>query len=298
MFSLLENATCKTNITVFTTGHEFDTSVIFELCNNFNFACAKVRNFDTTSLRSYENSPLALRWSAASMIPLFLPWLIKDKCIFLDADTLVISDLKELYDVNLSGNLIGACRSYPFALGLERAFLRWPIIHQIYRNKRPKFIEKANKLGFSNEFELGQKFFGTGVILFDTAAIRFNDPDRSLIDMSNIEKAFVKNFTLPDMDLLNKYFRNQVHYLDLSWEVIRDVSRFNGLYASRDLWREVTNAIENPNILHFSRLFGRKSWQRPFWRGSRYRRYRKTCRRIYERTGINVTEMFNERCST
>ena len=47
------------------------------------------------------------------MIPLFIPWLIDDKCLFLDADTLILHDISELYHTDLKGCLIGACRHQP-----------------------------------------------------------------------------------------------------------------------------------------------------------------------------------------
>ncbi len=295
IFSLLESISGNAKITIFTAGHKFDHSSIEDLCSYFENYRVQVRQFDTSSLFEYANTTHAVRFPAISMLPLFLPWLIKDKCLFLDADTLVKGDVSQLFDINLDGSLIGACQSYPFTLSTQRAFLNWWFVRQTHKNRRNKLNEKAKRLGFSNALELGDKFFGSGVILYDTRAIRLTDPNQELMDMATIQDSWVDDYVLPDMDRMNQFFKDRVHYFNLSWDISREVSKFNGLYAEPKLWSEIRSAIRNPNILHFSGLFERQSWQRPIYRGSRYRLYRSTCQRIYKLTGINVINMFNER---
>jgi len=294
----LEKVTEKTTITVFVTENEFDTSPIHHLCNYFDDISVEVRirSFDTNSLIHYENSAQAMRFPAISILPLFLPWLIEDKCLFLDADTLVMNDVKQLFDIDLCGHLIGGVKSSLVALSVQRAFSNWLIMHLIYGDRRKQYIKKADRLGFSNVSELGEKFFGSGVILFDNVSIRYTDLDRSLMNMSKFKNVWADEFTLPDMDRLNQYFKDKVHYLDLSWDVAREVSFWNSLYTRLELYREIKKAMRDPSILHFTGLFKRKSWKRPFYRGLRYRLYRTTCQKICQKTGIDVIAMFNDRC--
>ena len=141
--------------------------------------------------------------------------------------------------------------------------------------------------------ELETKYFSSGVILFDTDRIRASDPDRTLADM---ESGSGHWNSLPDMDRLNEFFKDKVHYLDLNWDVPRDVLSLNRFYASKEFWREIVFAIENPGILHFSAIYRRRSWNRPWYKTRmRYRLYRRTCQEICAQTGIDVARMFEER---
>lgn len=297
VFTALKEIGGSAHVTVFTAGPKFDASPIHVLARHFENATVEIRRFDTSSLSAYEKTVSAARYPAASMLPLFLPWLVEGKCLFIDADTLIRKNLAQLYNTDLNGCLIGACRSYPAALSIRRAFhtghgLQSAFHRFIFKKQREKFIEKASRIGFTVQ-ELEMKFFSSGVILFDTEKIRVSDPDRTLADMASGSGHWN---SLPDMDRMNEFFKDRVHYLDLKWDVPRDVLSLNRFYASKELWREIVCAIENPGILHFSTIYRRRSWNRPWYKTRpRYRLYRRTCQEIYAQTGIDVVEMFDAR---
>ena len=99
----------------------------------------------------------------------------------------------------------------------------------------------------------------------------------------------------PDMDRLNRFFKDIVHYFDQKWDFPRDVSSTNRLYASPDLWEEIAAAIKDPGILHFSGLYMRNPWKRTWYTGARCRLYRQTYREFDRQTGIDVAGMFDAR---
>ncbi len=295
MFTALNEVNGAAKVTVFTSGPEFDTSSIHVMAKNFGSATVETRRFDAGALTAYEKTEPAARFPAASMLPLFLPWLVEGKCLFLDADTLVLHDISQLFEIDLDGSLIGACRSYSHALSIGRAFHSGYFFPLIYKNRKEKFRKKSVRLGYPDVPELASKYFSSGVILFDTDAIRIADPNGTLTNMEKMEQLWVNGLILPDMDRLNQFFKDKVHYFDQKWDVPRDVSSFNRLYAPPDLWEEIAAAIKNPGILHFSELYMRKSWKRPWYTGARYRLYRRTCQEIHTQTGIDVAGMFDVR---
>ncbi len=297
MFTALKRIDGPALVTVFTAGPEFDTSHIHVLASHFPDAVVEIRRFDTSPLAEYEKSELAARFPAASMLPLFLPWLVDGKCLFLDADTLILDDVAQLFQTELNGCLIGACRVYPAALTIQKVFCADPSILAIllrsrYRRKREEYRKSAERMGFTIQ-EMASKYFCSGVILFDTSAIRSADPDCNIVKMDGARD---HGGQMADMDLLNKFFKDRVHYIDLKWDVPKDISSFNRIYASPDFWQEIRMATRNPSILHFSSIFRRKSWNRPWYRSRlRYRLYRKACQEICAQTGIDVQEMFEVR---
>ena len=105
-------------MTVFTSRPEFDAASIHELAKSLNHVDAEIQHFDTSAVAAYENAEPATRFSTASMLPLFLPWLIEDKFLFLDADILILHDISQLFEIDLDGSLIGACRSYSHTLSI------------------------------------------------------------------------------------------------------------------------------------------------------------------------------------
>ena len=95
-----------------------------------------MREFATNSLADYERTELSVRFPEASMIPLFIPWLIDGKCLFLDADTLVMRDIRSLFETDLEGCLIGACRTPNVAISYRKYFLPEPPFRSHAREKR------------------------------------------------------------------------------------------------------------------------------------------------------------------
>ena len=67
-----------------------------------------VRDFDSSCFDEFSRTSQA-RFPAISLLPLVLPSLMKGRCLFLDADTLVLGDVWELLSTDLRGMPIGAC---------------------------------------------------------------------------------------------------------------------------------------------------------------------------------------------
>ena len=290
IYTVLKFASNPVKITVFTVGN-IDTSKIYKLVNHFPDTVLSVQNFDSELLSEYEKSSVAQRYPKASMIPLLIPWLIDSRCIFLDADTLILDDVIELFSLDLKGAHIGATQ-YFYYYKFFRSRFNWKrfIDHKRFENRRHKLIERAKMLGFTTEEFLG-KYFSSGVLIFDSNIIRKSVATGEQLMNKLIES---KRWTsLPDMDLLNYYFRDRVCYLDPKWNVFKDVYGHRK-YLPQELADRLVNATKNPSILHYRNIYGYDCWQRPWYKSRRrYRVYKQICVEIEREIGLNIVQMFN-----
>ena len=295
LYSALKNATGSVRITVFTVG-EIDESTIARLVDCFPNATLKIRAFKTEELQEYEKTHVAKRFPAASMIPLFIPWLIDSRCIFLDADTLVLHDISKLYETQMNCCFIAATMTF----GIRKYLHTRPTFDSIINRRsfmhgKKNALDHASILRFTPE-KLANEYFSSGVILFEVPAIRAHDPSMEYLNRVYRNRELWSK--LPDQDILNVYYQNRVFCLDFKWNVYRDVLKKQPYLPSK-LYSELNSATCNPAILHYTRIWERQCWEKQWFnfkaRKIRYRVYWQTCIEIEKDTGINVIQMFRDR---
>ena len=295
MYSALKVTCDPVKVTILTTGSDGNIrTAVGRLSAFFPNVHTEVREFDSSHLGEYEKSEIAVRFPAASMVPLSIPWLIEGKCLFLDADTLILQDISELFHTNLRGRLIGATLAYTDVISIRKYFSRiGRIFYPSRANRRKKeHLEMANRIGFSLH-EMQTKYFSSGMILMDTEAVRKYDSSRDLINGNGFHNHPRR---LPDMELLNMFFKDRTLLLDMKWNVYRDRSLTDRLCTPPELWSEITQASNSPGMLHYPQIYKRKSWKMPWYKSrKRYRIYRSACRELEERTRIPIFRMFDER---
>ena len=217
MWSLLKTRCGKTRVTVFTT----DTGVaeapeMRQLASLFDDAEIAVRPVDNEALQEYERAN-ETRFTAASLIPLFIPQLVSgNRCLYLDADTVVVDDIARIYDADLNGNLVGACKD----IGMDREFRRY--LNFTYRNilypSRAR-RRKSDCLWRIKTFgNLGEGYVNAGVILYDLKAIRDFDRAAKLADARSSLQ-----YSMRDQDIFNLTFKGRIHCFNLRWKRLQDV---------------------------------------------------------------------------
>lgn len=131
---------------------------------------------------------------------LLIPNLVKDlkKIIYLDVDVIVLSDITNLYKVDLENNIIGAVPD---------------------NGAVPEYYNKIKSI-----LELGNDsiYFNSGVMLIDCERWR-NKVE--LKDLLEIEKKYRETRLYNDQDVLNKYFDKKYKILD---------KKFNVMYEDND----------------------------------------------------------------
>lgn len=143
-----------------------------------------------------------------------------DKAIFIDSDTIVRSDISQMYEQDLGGNF--------FAM-----------------------VEDANWKNLSTRLwgkEDGSCYFNDGVMLIDCSALRKNNY------LQIIKQQCKKNFSkyrIGDQDVLNDAFKNRILRLDVTWNCYHEFF-FKKLHVYvPDDEEKFNNTCENPNIAHF-----------------------------------------------
>ena len=143
-----------------------------------------------------EELPCIKKWTPGAMLRLYLPELLpnQDKIIYLDCDTVILTNIINLWDTNLGKVPLAAC------------YDGWMVEHG---RKRMKYYE-------SHGIPL-DKYFNSGVLLLN------------LKEMRNSSRPFLKtvldylssnpNLLYPDQDLLNWFCNGNYVLLDKKYDV-------------------------------------------------------------------------------
>ncbi len=192
--SLVENASkaYTYNIHILNTGlKEENKDAILKLANkNFNILFEDI---------SYCIEPIkamlkdVYHFSVVMYYRLFIEKLFPqyDKVIYLDCDIVVLGDISKLYNVNLGGNLIGACQEQVI-------------------NSNETFRKYAN-LGIGVPCE---KYFNSGILLMNLKKFRQEKLCEQFVYLINTYNFDVVD---PDQAYLNVLCYNKVKYLPNGW---------------------------------------------------------------------------------
>ena len=211
------------------------------------------------------------KFPAITLLPLVLPGLVEGRCLFLDADTLIMGDVWELLDLDMQGLPIGA------AVGIGKESLHYQPL-----SRRPGIDRKRNdriqNLGFVPS---GGNYFNSGVLLMDCHVIRDRFPEWETLSSVDKLQPFT---TLPDQDRLNQFFHGHWFQLPLKWNTRVGIKRYVVLkeqryrFAPESIKREMREAAESPMIWHYMgpnkpwKPFGKFPWRLTY---SAFREYHK-----------------------
>lgn len=218
----------------------YNIDKIAELMKHFNIP--KWRNTDIANARLFANEIIDET----------------DKILYLDSDTIVVGDLKDLFDKKIQRPLAAV--------------------------KETLIPEHINNLSFDYCSEKVEAYYNSGVLLFNYNAW---DQENCLDDLYSASKIIHSNLIYPDQDLINLTFQNQIETLDLSYNIIpfanelgkhrllaRKFLKDRPFYYSFD---EVISALNNPHILHTLHYLNTAVWEdnkiHPFTK--EYEKYRK-----------------------
>ena len=156
-----------------------------------------------------------------------------DKCVYLDLDTIVLDDIKVLYDTNLEDNYLGACIDSSF-IGMSK--------------NDKKYVEYAQEVLKLDKIE---DYFQAGVLVFNLHKMRENNIEKQCLDVLNNFKLY-----FADQCVFNYLFKNNVKFVDLSWNYqFSDKSRREinlKEHLPIDILKQYNEANKNPKIIHYS----------------------------------------------
>lgn len=287
IYSLRKHASQPVDVTIYVDGITKENQHAIQCVRESCDIAIQVKDFEATGLEEYVNT----RFPAVSLLPLLLPSLEKGRCLFIDADTLIKSDVWELLSADLSGMPIGACTDIGILSVLERRILGTRV-SDIFRpararRRRMNYIKDIAGLGFVPK----ENYFNSGLLVMDCEAIRRQCPDYT--DLASMDK--LRPYTsMPDQNRLNEFFAGHWFRLSLKWNVSpglkKDFEKNQYKYqdVSEDLRVQIQEAIQNPKLWHFmgSKKPWTKRWSNRLRVRKAYREYNQTCLEFRDKTSI------------
>lgn len=129
----------------------------------------------------------SLEWGKVALYRVFAYDILRDvdRILYLDSDIIINRPLREYYNLNLDGKLLGACKDLAVS----------------------KETEHLQAIGF----EMGRTYVNSGVLLMDLAAMRERVDKEALLQVAI---RLAKSLRFPDQDIINIYFSDEIKLLD------------------------------------------------------------------------------------
>lgn len=186
----------------------------------------------------FDNCTMIIKHTTiASMYRLILPEILKEykKCIYIDTDVLICSDIAELMEVNLGNNYIGAVRD----------------------TEAKQYI---------NEFDYGELvvpeeyYVNSGVMVMELEMLRRDNIVNEFIELSQKKMLFM------DQDIVNISLQGKIKFLPLKFNALSKyrftnykfesyVDEINKVFTTK----EIHEAIDKPVVIHYAQPL--KPWQ-------------------------------------
>ena len=141
------------------------------------------------------------------------------RVIYLDCDMMILSDMSEVYDMNLAGHGVAAVQDYDTPVDMEH-----------YR-----------QLGLSE----GDKYFNSGFMVIDLDYWRKHNTENKLLEFAKRERKVYFH----DQDALNCVFRGNWRRLSPEWNYFNVAQiRVRHLFQDKD---EARRFFRSPKVVHF-----------------------------------------------
>lgn len=232
LLSIIEHSTPKNkyDIIVFTTDMSIETKHILEtLTNQKNI---KIRIFNINEkIKKYQFYTWA-HFTPNTYYRLSIPELLKnyDKILYLDSDTVVNTDIAQIFNINLNDNYIAAAKdshvlSYCNGVNLE----------QLEYNKNILKLKKP------------QEYFQMGVSLFNIKKFNTDYTDNLLEIASKVQYRWL------DQDILNVEFQGEIKELSIDWNVmiLNKPPYLDEYYLPQRYREQYCKARFSPKIIHY-----------------------------------------------
>ncbi|EGK8090633.1 hypothetical protein IO396_000614, partial [Campylobacter lari] len=159
-----------------------------------------------------------------------------NRVIYCDSDMLFKKDISELFYIDLKGNAIAACKDVAVLYSCRKR-------NEIWQQNIGLNIDKIGLFSIAN-------YINSGLIIFDIDKCnKIQSVDQCLDVLKNFD-----NLYLPDQDVLNIVFQNNVYFLHLKWNFLWTINiecKQKSLYLSQQTIKEINEAKTDPSIIHY-----------------------------------------------
>ncbi|WP_455844820.1 DUF4422 domain-containing protein [Pantoea agglomerans] len=202
-----------------------------------------LRYFDVNAFSEMKSVYTRAHFSAATYARLFIPFIFSrfDKVLFIDADTIVESDIAELVHIDLETNLVAAVKDI-----VMEGFVKFGAIAHTDENKNESAKQYLNNV---LQMKNTEWYFQAGLILFN---IKQMNIEKTYIDLIQTMKS--RSFWFLDQDIMNKVFYGRVHYLPLRWNVYHGNGNTDDFFPNLTFstYMQFLESRKNPKMIHFA----------------------------------------------
>ena len=198
----------------------------------------------------FSDIPLHGPFSAATFYRLSLGELLAKhkRVVYVDSDTVVLGDLRELYDLDLGGKAVAAVPDV-----IMKSFVSSGVPALKEAGGAPAGIYLKERVGMGSR---GDEYFQAGLIVIDLDEFR-----RLRIGEDAYKDLLARRYWFLDQDVLNKHLLGHVKFLDLSWNVVNaSMDVLSGLET--DVAAKVKEVFAAPSMVHYAGHEA-KPWNRP-----------------------------------
>jgi len=160
-----------------------------------------------------------------------------DKVLYLDADILVLEDIKELYDEDISEYYAGVVQDTVLEIYIEKPDEK--TCTEPKRDFPTYFREKLKKKNL--------KYFNAGVLLFNLKKMREDNVAQKLWEFAEKESPL----EYQDQDILNAVLEEKVKYVDYKWDVLKDLKWFAKQVRDEKKKKYLLKTYKHPGIFHY-----------------------------------------------
>lgn len=170
----------------------------------------------------------------------FIPELFPqyNKVIYLDADILVMQDLKNLFDINIKNAYAGVVQD------------NWQILSYNHKEHKPAGnMYKDFKEYYQKKLKkTNSKYFNAGVLLLNLDEIRKDNIVQKLWDFTANESPL----EFQDQDVLNAVLEPKLKYIDNKWNVLKDLAWLITQYSCDKITKQnYKKTLKKTAIFHY-----------------------------------------------
>ena len=217
--SLFENNIDKKFIIyLFTTGIKEDTQEkLQQLCKRYN----AILECKICSIKELSALPVG-QWNTIMYLKLLIPKLLPDntdRCLFLDVDMIVNTNITPLYDIELNNLIIAAAEDMPDC------------------------IKYKKRLGLNQT----KAYINSGVMVCNLQKWREEEQKNPIIEYTKAISSIITN----EQDVIALYFQDKIKLLPIKWNMTNFYFNREPKIFSKYL-PQLKEARKHPGIIHFA----------------------------------------------
>lgn len=220
--SIIENHhNCDIHIHVLTNYISiYNQKILYEIIKGFSRVSLRIYEIDDTSLQGLKTGHWTIYTWYRLLIPDTLPNEI-NRVLYLDADTLVVANLTDLFSINMDRKSIAA-------------------VEDIYSNDKKIY----NRLGYDSS----QKYICVGVMLMNLDFWRKNQLSEKIINWARHNSSSI---VAPDQDAINYICRDTKILLPLRFDIF-NMFLVSEVYLQKPYLEQVKACVMTPAIIHYA----------------------------------------------